>query len=168
MKDEFLTDVELKQLRGEIGYLYNECSEVGFWFTASDDDDLSIRRSGSSIVRTVWAEPTDLYAFYYRRTTCEGNELRVWAGFSGNSDGLIGGDFQVPLNNRLALRGAANYLIPSEAKGAIGSREESWGMGVSIVWYPGCRARSASTDLYAPLLRPADNSTFMVDVQNPE
>ena len=167
MKDEFVTDVELTQLRGEIGYLFNECSEVGFWFTASDDDDLSYY-SGNQGSRAIWAEPTDMYAFYYRHTACEGNELRVWGGFTDNSDGLLGGDFQVPLSDRLALRGAANYLIPSEEKGYDGSREESWGMGVSVVWYPGRRARCASTDLFAPLLRPADNTTFMVDAWDVE
>ena len=166
MNDEYVTDVELHQLRGEIGYFYNECNEFGFWFAASDEDDVSVHQSGSSILRTVWAEPTDLYAFYYRHTSCEGNELRLWGGFTDNSDGLVGGDFQVPISDRFALRGAANYLIPSEDSGIEGSREESWGLGLSVVWYPGCRARCVSKDMYAPLLRAADNTNFMVDVLN--
>ena len=158
-------DIELRQLRGELGYLYSDTSEIGFWFTTSDDNDQKYYSGGKGHFN-AYVEPTDLYAFYYRHVSCEGNELRVWGGATGNSDGIVGGDFQVPISDRLALRGAANYLIPNEAKGYEGSREESWGLGVSLVWYPGCRARCVSTDLYAPLLRAADNSTFMVDNLN--
>jgi hypothetical protein len=158
-------DLELNQLRGEIGYLFSETGELGFWFTTSDESD-STYYSGNKGFFSAVVEPTDLYAFYYRNTSCEGNELRMWAGFTGESDGLVGGDFQVPLSDRLALRGAANYLIPHEAKGYNGTREESWGMNVSLVWYPGCRARCVSSDLYAPLMRAADNTTFMVDNLN--
>jgi hypothetical protein len=159
------TDIELHQLRGEIGYLFNQTGEIGFWFAVSDDDDAAIY-DGEEGFYGATVETTDLYAFYYRHVSCEGNELRLWGGFSGTSDGLVGADFQMPVNDCVALRGSANYLIPSEDAGYEGAREESWAMGVSLVWYPGRRARCVSTDLYAPLLRPADNSTFMVDATN--
>jgi hypothetical protein len=159
MSDDIAEDLELNQLRGEIGYLYSPTGELGFWFTASDDSDYSGRYG--SFRATV--EPTDMYAFYYRHTTCEGNELRMWGGFTDNSDGLFGADFQVPISDRFAIRGAANYLIPNEESGHDGAEEESWGLGFSLVWYPGCRARCVSSDLFSPLLRVADDSTFMVD-----
>ncbi|MCG8583641.1 MAG: hypothetical protein MI757_02920 [Pirellulales bacterium] len=157
------TDYELRQLRGEIGYLTSDTGEIGFWFTTSDESEIASYNGAKGSFGAL-VETTDLYAFYYRHTSCEGNELRLWAGFTGRSDGLFGGDFQVPLSDQFALRGAANYLIPNEDDNFQGTFEESWGIGMSIVWYPGRRARCVSSDLYAPLLRPADNSTFMVDV----
>lgn len=158
LHDEWLEDVDLQQLRGEVGYRFSNCHEFGFWFTTSDDTDEVSNRAFD-----VTVETTDLYAFYYRINTCEGNEFRLWAGWSGNSDGLLGGDFQMPINDSFALRGGVNYLIPNEGDGFEGTSQESWNVGISFVWYPKCRARTAVCDPFNPLLRPADNSTFMVD-----
>jgi hypothetical protein len=60
------------------------------------------------------------------------------------------------------LRGGFTYLIPVEGKSTGGNIEESWNVGLSLVWYPGCRtARTA--DYHRPLFNVADNGTFLVD-----
>ena len=42
-------------------------------------------------------KPISQYAFFYRRNFCEGAEARLWAGFTGDKDGLFGGDLRIPL-----------------------------------------------------------------------
>src|SRR5690606_29288640 len=96
----------------------------------------------------------------YRRTFECGGHYRFWAGFTGRSDGLVGGDAQVPLSDCFAMQTNFNYLIPEEGTGP-GAAEEAWGLGISLVWYPGQTARCGS--LTRPLFNVADNATFLVD-----
>ena len=95
-----------------------------------------------------------------------GGNGRFWAGFTGKGDGLFGGDLHVPLGEgRWSLVNRFNYLIPKESSNEGGLSEESWGVSIQLVWYPGQLARSAEKSSFKPLFDPADNTMFMVDRQ---
>ena len=101
-------------------------------------------------------------------------EARLYAGFSGQSDGLIGADVRLPLTDAWALETGFAYLVPKQGNGRIanyptptlgipnvGHAQESWNIGINLVWYPGhCR-----DEYYQPLFRVADNGSFMLDLQ---
>jgi hypothetical protein len=168
MHDEWYYDaIDLNQIRGEVSWVFPCQHELGFWFTQgmSDTTSTSEFRTAPAVFTTVtegW-EPTDIYAAFYRRKFQDcGAEGRLFGGFTGESDGIIGADVNLPISDRFALRSGFTYLIPSEGKSTGGFAEESWNVGVSLVWYPGCR-NSRNQDYNRPLFNVADNGSFMID-----
>ena len=173
LHDEYYLDMELGQIRGEIGFVGPCQNELGVMFTSGNQDDTQTGAVNIFGVPGVpftetWT-PTDLAAIYYRRHFCAGAEARAWVGGSGEGDGLVGGDFHIPLSHCWALESRFAYLIPEEG-GRRGAREESWGLSINVAWYPArafcCRPQHecwGSVKQYRPLMGVADNSTFMVD-----
>lgn len=154
----------LGQVRAEVSW--GECGyqEVGFWGafrTRSDDLTQTIGQ-----VDYLWKiKPTSQYAFFYRRNFCEGAEARIWAGFTGDSDGLFGADLRIPLAKSLALENSFNYLIPKQGRGNQGAMEESWGLVMNLVWYPGRSAKSVACDPFRPFFNVGNNNSFMNDME---
>jgi hypothetical protein len=162
LRDVYYADVDLKQIRTEIGYVSpNGRGEIGYWGAYGvANDEIVLHGSNASV------EPTDLFAFYYCRRFESGGEGRLWGGFTGKGDGLLGADFRVPLGRSWALENRFNYLIPKQRPGATAQEQESWSLSIGLVWYLGQPAYRAQSSPYAPLLDVADNSVFMCDVVN--
>ncbi|MEO2008546.1 MAG: DUF6666 family protein [Pirellulaceae bacterium] len=160
MHDNWYAEVDLVQLRGELSWVYPNCHEIGSFFTAATQTDQVVSIiNGAPVPETF--EGTDQYAFFYRRLNDLGN-WRLFAGFTSESDGLLGGDFQWAANECWALEGGFSYLIPEESTAAGGFVEESWNVGLGLVWYPGSRC-SSGQDYYRPLFNVADNGSFFMD-----
>jgi len=158
--------LELTQLRGELSWVFPQWHEIGFWFSAgtkSNDVESVLWTNGQSQTVIETYEPNDLMAFFYRRRFEEigGGYGRLFAGFSGFGEGLIGTDFNVPLTPSLALKSNFTYLIPKDGNSQIAHREEAWNLGLTLVWYPGCR-KAVGTDYFRPLFDVADNGNFIV------
>lgn len=159
--DAYYDRTDLSQLRTEIGYVLpggrREFGYFGACGTGSGDFSLL---DGSRLI----LDPTDMFALYYRRYFDEGGEGRFWAGFSGRGDAMLGADVRVPIGRSWALENQVNYLIPKQARGAEGQPQESWGLTIQLVWYPGRPARCVDRSPFRPLFTVADNTTFMSDV----
>ncbi len=164
LHDNYYEQGDLSQLRAELGYVM-PCAqrEIGFWGSFGTAGD----RFGLPDQTFVEWEPTDMYAFYYRRYFERGGEGRLWAGFTGQSDALLGAEIRIPVGHSWAIENRANFLLPSERRGTLGQPEESWGLTVQVVWYPGLPAHRADRTPFRPLFGVADNSTFMVDMIGP-
>ena len=155
-------NIDMTNVRGEISWVVGGTHDFGFWFStgtrssnAGDDDEVE-----------RWVA-TDLYAFFYRLQFggCRDGDARLFAGWTGNSDGLIGVDIRLPLAPDWALESNFTYLIPNEGAGEgfeAGHTQESWNIGMSLVWYPG-RLWGAGDYYYRPLFRVADNGNFLID-----
>ena len=149
--DFFGNSFDICQLRGQLGWQWNRCNEIGFWFAANVSSDLGF-------------QTLDQYNFYYRRQFCSGGDVRFWGGFTGGnrsstSGGMFGADFEAPLAKRWALDGGFNYFIPSAGAGNGGFSEESWNVGFSLVWYLGGTAQCYSP--YRPLFNVANNGSLI-------
>lgn len=152
--------IDMTNLRGEISWVVAGTHDFGFWFSTG----MSSGTEGEEEVRNV---ATDLYAFFYRLQFggCRDGEARLFAGWTGRSDGLIGIETRLPLAPDWALESSFAYLIPNEGAGQgfdAGHAQESWNIGISLVWYPG-RLWGGGDYYYRPLFRVADNGNFMID-----
>lgn len=158
LRDEYYVEMSQSQIRTEFGLIGPQNDEIGFWgaFGTGQDEDLLLNQ----IVET-W-EPIDQYNFYYRRNFLGGSQGRLWVGFTGESDGLFGGDMRFVLSPALACSANFNYLIPNEGRNAGGQLEEGWGMSFNISWYPGLTGQRASCSQYRPMFTVADNSVMMI------
>lgn len=159
--------LDLAQVRGELSWVFPCRHELGVWFTqgingGSANSTVQVSPTASVTTMEGW-HSTDLYAAFYRRQFDDCNAYgRLFGGFTGESDGLVGADFNVPLCESLALRSDFTYLIPNEGQSNSGNVEESWNVSVGLVWYPGCRT-ARSQDYNRPLFNVANNGSFMVD-----
>lgn len=170
VRDEWDYTADLLQLRGEVSWLYCCQHEIGFWFTAgvNDADNLVFRQpqlnsdNGVSIVTSgATIEVNDLYAFFYRRQLACGGEGRVFAGFSANDQGLLGADMQLPISPNWSARAGFLYVTPdgSQTSDRPDYVEESWNVGISLVWTP-CPRQPCQPNYCRPLFNVADNGSF--------
>ena len=182
LNDSWYRQVSLAQLRGELSWVFNCHDDLGFWFTASNRSttaDSVLRQTvvqagvptvQVSTVSESW-RATDLYAFFYRRALgeCRDGEARIFGGFTGQSDGLLGIDARLPLSETWAVEGNLIYLAPNQGTGIgldAGHSQESWNLGINLVWTPGRRWSQPGSEYYRPLLPVAHNGVFMMD-RNP-
>jgi hypothetical protein len=161
----YYDDLSLTQLRGELSWLFPQCHELGVFFTASSKTN--------TVASTIWVnnqqrtlieeyEATDLIAFFYRRRfeAVGGGYGRLFAGVTGNSGGLVGGDFDLPMTENWALKTGFTYLIPQDGNNRVAVSDEAWNVSISMVWYPG-RRKAVGNDYFRPLFDVADNGIFI-------
>ena len=60
-----------------------------------------------------------------------------------------------------------NYLKPEDlpTNGVALDFEESWNIGINVVWHLGRTAKRGARSPHRPLFRTADNGSFMVDLE---
>jgi hypothetical protein len=160
MHDTYDEKIDLQQVRFEISYLCGNLCELGFYGAAAvDSAQLS---DGSKLTAT------NMYALFGRRYLENGGDGRIYGGATDNGDGLLGADFWLPLGRSFAVQGGAAYVLPKEGRNdsVQASPHESWGLSMSLVWYPGRCAMAQQHNPYRPLFTTADNTTFMNERQS--
>lgn len=160
MHDRYFDTFNLSQIRTDVGYVVQGCGEIGFMGTFGVKNDTY----DIGNFRDIQLEPTDMFALYFRRYFETGGEGRLWGGATSRGDGLFGADIWVPLGRGFALQNSINYKISREGRaGGDAAADESWGMMMQLVWYPGKMALNQRCNPYRPLQNVADNSLFMVE-----
>jgi len=165
MHDDWYYDMDLLQVRAELSWIYPSGHEFGFWMATDADHAQTRSRVGVPFPSTITEEwrSTDLYAFFFRCTSCETGAVgRIFGGFTGSKDGLIGADLTVPVATQWAIDTEFTYLIPEEGSGPVGSSEEGWNVGLYLVYYPGCKT-AYDKNYNKPLFDTAGNGNFFVD-----
>lgn len=158
LHDDYYDVADVARIRTEAGYVFSGGRELGYWGAYGTNSDRILTQQ----VRLL--EPTDMFAFYYRRYFTNGGEGRIWAGFTGQGDGILGADVRLALGGSWGLENHANYIIAKQGSANGGQREESWGISINLVWYPGRPASCVVNQVYRPLLSVADNSLFATDM----
>ena len=166
LRDKWYAEADLTQIRGELSWVFPCSHEWGFWFNRHVRDETITTQVGPvgtvATVNEQW-EATDVYAFFYRyRAEGIGGQAKLYGGFTGESDGIDGFDMRMPISERWDVDGGFAYLVPQESTGNRGHEQESWNVGINLIYYPGCRT-SCDGDYYRPLFDVADNGTFFVD-----
>jgi hypothetical protein len=166
---------DMVQLRGELSWLWCGCNEVGVWAThgVNDAENIIVRQpvfdpSGDSVrfvTATVTQDVNNIYAFFFRRRFASGGDGRLFAGFTSEGQGLVGGDAMVPLNPRWSLRTGFIYAAPGGDDSTTDPRfaHESWNVAISLVWTP-CARTDCGRNYCRPLFNVADNGSFLTRV----
>lgn len=161
LHDDWYATIDLAQLRGELSHIAANGSSVGVLFatSVSSDDTTAVIRSQT--IAESW-DSHDVFAAFYKVQSNRHRlgQWRVFAGFTGDSDGIIGSDFKVPLGGTWSLEPEFTYLVPDEATGAGGHQQESWNVAMNLVWYP-ARARGTLNYGLLPLFDVAGNGTMI-------
>jgi hypothetical protein len=161
--DWYYDDLGLGQVRGELSMAISDRNSYGFWFASSIREDTKPSRVFGTDVTETW-ETVDQFAFFYRsRMLSQGRgEARVYAGWTGHQDGVIGADSRLPLQNGWALESQFTYVIPDEQTGSGGNENEAWNIGVCLAWYPGSIRCGSCRRYHRPLFDVADNGSMII------
>ncbi len=157
VNDDLHMEHDIHQIRYELSLKSPQGREIGFWATNSTNT-VDILGVGYAAV--------DQYAAFYRWDFGKSSSGRFWGGFTEDSEGLFGGQFITPINDRWSVESVFNYLIPDEDAGLAGVSQESWNVGINFVWHLGRTARKCARSPYRPLFSVADNGWLFVDRAN--
>ncbi len=164
---EYYDSFQLGQLRGSAGYSVTKSTELGIWFTKSVQG--ADGEMGGTPVRL---DAVTQGNGYLRYSWPNAAETTIWAGFASGHDNVVwvipedsrnenvfvyGADLHMPLSERFAITGAANFLTPTST-GTVDAY-------LGLAFYPGRSAMQRSTNLYSPPMSVANNPTFSVDLQ---
>jgi hypothetical protein len=166
LHDEWDYELDLGQLRGELGWRYCGCHELGFRFSVGTNDDngefnVIANDNEEIILRQVEGriEVNDLFVFYYRRQFACGGEGRLFGGFTNNHQGLVGGDARLPLNACWSLAADFLYVVPAEDNNVADFAEETWNVSLGVVWTPFAKP-GCGPNYCRPLFDVANNGAF--------
>jgi hypothetical protein len=162
LHDNFYTQMNLGQVRAEISY--QACGhEVGVWAGVHVRSDTKTAAAAAAFAQnSVTFQSTDQINLFYRRRFANGGVARTWIGGTNNNGMIWGSDATAPLSERWAIQASYNYLWPVGANDVPNAIRESWGLQMSLVWYPGYKCPNACFNPYRPLFNVAENGTFMV------
>lgn len=133
------------------------------------------------------ADATELFAIFYRHHfgDCGQTYGRIYLGITGDrgsiladfvdegASAVIGADMHICLSDSWALETGFTYL-PASDDGtvgfddgdpiAIGALQESWNIGINLVWYPHGQTYGQCRSYYRPLFNVADNGSFLTHI----
>ena len=160
----------LGQWRGQVEYALSDINGVGVYASMRDLGSLQwcprqhlVTDRAISQVNLFWHHKFESAADSWLWVGLP--ERERLSGHGSLGDWIIGANIQVPISERLALYGNAQYMHPSAAAGATASVESDWNVGAGVVWYFGGHAISHSLNgkCWLPYMPVANNSTFLVD-----
>ena len=168
LSQNYYEGINLGQWRGAVALTISECDEFGAWFTIPDHDDTATFLGSPLRLKSIGQANA-----FWRRTWETGGETTFWLGAAEpHGDEIIlfapapgttgtqlvyGADIHLPLNDRLAIFGEANFITPSDS-GTVDAY-------LGAVYYPWGGARSSRRRRFAPVLPVASNPTFSVDLR---
>jgi hypothetical protein len=159
MHDDYFYQADVSQLRLEVSRFGWCGNEVGIMaaFRAGDDNVVLPQQSFT-------LEANDYYAVFLRRALACDGEWKVYAGPTGNGDGMLGAEVWLPVSDTFALEGGATYVFAKEGQPTAQS-QDSYAIGLNLIWYPYRRARCAAGSPFRPLIDVADNGNFFLERQ---
>jgi hypothetical protein len=165
--DDYYQNLSFGQWRGQIGYNVGDNDEVGVRATVRDHgQDASI---GAQSFRL---RPINQSELFWRHIWANDVVTNVWVGLAEGHGRFVfvnpgespthtafafGGEFFVPLTDRLAIFAEANFITPNDS----GTVDATLG----LAFFPGAGARRAPRSRFAPLLPLGNNSSFAVDLR---
>lgn len=164
LREDWDFGLDLAQVRGEVSWVTMSQSEFGFRYHGPVTTDTA--EAPPAVAGVDW-ESTELFALFVRQKVAPiGAECHLYAGFSGDSEGLLGGEVLLPLADHIAMFTDFAYLVPEQGGAAApfpGSLQESWNLSLGMVLYPDAGFLNPA-NYYRPLFNVANNGTFMFDV----
>jgi hypothetical protein len=163
---QYYDDFTLGQVRGFAGYGMTEVNEVGVWFTKSVNSDQGLMGN-----TPVSLDPIAQTNGYFAHVWPTGARTRLWLGVARGHHNIVwvlpdnsrdsnvmvyGADLELPLSERFAVAGSANFLTPT----ATGTVDAFLG----ITYFPGRNAEHQKRGHFVPRQSVANNPEFPINM----
>lgn len=167
LNQNYYDNFYLSQVRGRLGYQWNEDNELGVWTALHTQDDAGFAGATAVQLRSL----SQVSAFCRHRFET-GAQTSVWVGaaeshsqvvyvFPGNGTSgmspVVGAAINVPLNDWASIYGETNLILP----GKSGTVDAFLGLS----FYPGASAKRSWCNRFSPLLPTAGSPSFSVDMR---
>jgi hypothetical protein len=165
MQDYYDTNI-LGQLRGQIGYALSDTHEMGAWMTKGVlGEDAQV---GATNVRL---EPISQINGFSSHVWPSNARTTIWVGLAAGHDNVVltvsdedrkdwvlvyGAELHMPLSDRFAVTGAANFLTPT----ATGTVDAFLG----VVFYPGRTVMKRTPPPFSPVMTVGNSPMFPVNL----
>lgn len=163
LRDEWISDADLAQVRGDIGWVYPGGNTLGFRFAVGAKDDVTSGTLNGVTFNNLIADAIDNYRFYYRITASNSGNFDLFAGWSDINSGVLGLDYDMPINGVLGMQSGFTYFIPETPEGTTTSTQDAWNIFVGFSIRPQGPAWYGNYD--RPLFNVANNGTFVTSRQ---
>ena len=155
LNEEYVSELELVQVRSELSWVWAAGSNAGFRFTRGVQDATS--PVGGAFLPSISAQAMDTYTLFYRMDVCHGGYAECYIGASDEQHTIFGGDYDLPLTPRTALYASFNYLSPKDELRLTDN--EAWNIQMGLTYRP--RALDWYKFYHRPLFKVADNGTMV-------
>lgn len=163
LREEWFTESETVQLRGDLAWVYPSGSALGFRFSTAQQDDITDGIVNGQSFTGLITETLETYRFYYRHTAEWGGYSDFSLGWSDSDHFILGLDYDLPLSETWAMQSSLTYLagddVPATSPFA-GNGNEVWNLSVGFAWRPTGRSWYRSYD--RPMFGVADNGSMIV------
>lgn len=166
LQEEWYTETDLVQIRGDIGWVYPGGCVLGFRFGAGTSTDTTQGiiegPGGPARFSGLFNDVIDNYRFYYQTNYAGGGYSEFGAGWT-EDHAVFNVDFDLPMGEYLALQTGATYFLPgdkAERNQFGGNGDDVWNIYLGMVWRPRGRAWYQNYD--RPLFNVADNGSMPI------
>jgi hypothetical protein len=166
LTEHYYQGIDVGQWRAQIGYAFCCSDELGVWGAWRDRSD-----QGSVDGQSFNLRPISQANLFWKHIWGNDTVTRMWVGLADSHGRFVlvapgntpvhhpfvfGAELYVPLTERLAIFGEANFITPNDT-GTVTAT-------LGFAFYPG-GAYHAVRSRFAPLLPVANNPTFALDLR---
>lgn len=165
LREEWFSDVDLVQIRGEIGYVWQGGTSFGFRFARNVQDDQTEGDFNNVFFTDSIVTTNDWYRFFLRHEVARGGYGEIFGGWTDNEQGIIGLDFDFPITDRIAFQSGFTYYLsdtelPANQGFLGGDPNDSFNIFAGFSIRP--HGRKYYRNYERPLFDVADNGTMMM------
>ena len=165
LREEWFSDVDLVQVRGEVGYVWQNGTSFGFRFARNAQDDETEGVFNGQFFPSSLVTTNEWYRFFLRHEAARGGYGEIFGGWTDNEQGIVGLDFDFPLTNRIAFQSGFTYYLSDEEipanQGFLGGEpNDSFNVFVGLSLRPS--GRKYYRNYERPLFDVADNGTLSI------
>ena len=170
LHEEWFTENDLVQLRGEAGWVFGGGRSFGFRFATNTQDDITSGTFAGNSFTDLITSTDDNYRFFIRSERPSSGYGEIFVGWSDLEQTIVGLDFDVAVTQRIGVQAGFTYFLTDEGLPAGttnlagGNAEESFNIFVGFVLRP--RGRSYYDSYDRPLFSVADNGSFLITREN--
>lgn len=155
MRDSYYFSETMQSIRGELSFRFQPRFDAGYY---------GVFNTGKSVILVDGSnegeyELATLHTAFLRWTFDNGANARINGGASRFGDGFVGSSLTAPLSERLAISTQCYGLFPDEKTSDSNVRNNAWGLGMQLTWYPGRGSCEALQNPYNALFDVAGNMT---------
>ena len=170
LHEEWFTQSDVVQIRGEVGWVLGGQRSFGFRFASNTQDDVASGTFGGNTFTNLVTSSADNYRFFLRSERPSSGYGEIFVGWSDLEQTVVGLDFDVAVTERIGVQAGFTYYLNDEGlptgttNVAGGNSAEAFNLFVGFVLRPKGRSYYDSYD--RPLFSVADNGSFLITREN--
>ena len=166
LHEEWFTENDLVQIRGELGWVNGAGRTLGVRFATNTQDDITSGTFNGNDFSNLITSTEDTFRVFLRQERANAGYGEIFVGTSELDQTIVGLDFDVAVTEFVGVQAGFNYYLSDEGlpagttNFAGGNSAESFNVFVGFVLRP--RGRSYYNWYNRPLFSVADNGSLLI------